>query len=450
MRKIFFLFFSLLSFGLSAQNDTIIIDQIVARVGDEIILQSDVESTYQQWLSMGNYASKQAKCNIFENLLTQSLLLNQAVLDSVTVTDNDLDMQVDSRVNMFVQQAGSIEALENYLNKSIFDIKTGMKHSLRKQLVADKERKQIIGDITITPSETAIYYKNLPTDSLPLVDITYEIRQVSIFPKLTPAQEQITIDQLNEYRDKIISGDRQFASMARMYSKDLGSAAQGGELGFKNRTELDPDFAAAAFSLDSGEISPVIKTKFGFHIIQMIERRGERVNVRHILLRSYIPTQVQQATIKYADSLRNLVVADSMSFAEMATLFSEDDATRNSGGLIYNPNTESTQFKISDLPPNIKYDVKDLNEGEISQPIVTTDNTGNTVVKIYKVVKKTPAHVANLTDDYQLIYKMAMNDKRNKIFNEWLDEQIQQLYISINDNYKSCNFNNSNWLKANN
>ncbi|MBN2664502.1 MAG: peptidylprolyl isomerase [Bacteroidales bacterium] len=449
MHKLIFILITFISVQTFAQNDTIIIDQIVARVGDEIILQSDVEGTYQQWLSMGNYANQKAKCNIFEDLLIQSLLLNQAKLDSIVVTDAELDMQADARINMFLSQFGSEQEMENYLNKSMHDIREGMKKSLKKQLIADQEKSLIIGDITVTPADIAIYYASLPSDSLPLVDVTYEIRQIVIYPKLTATQEQVTIDILNEHRDKIINGTRQFASMARMYSKDPGSAANGGELGFKNRNEFDPDFAAVAFSLDSGEVSQVFKTQFGFHIVQMIERRGERVNVRHILLRPYIPADVQLNTVNYADSLRNLALADSISFAELAMLYSEDVKTQNSGGLFYNPNTESTKFKITELPTNIKYDVINLNQGDISNPIVTTDDAGNTVIKLYMIEKKIPAHVANLRSDYDLIAKMALTDKQNNIFNEWVDDQLKQLYISIDDQYKNCNFKYNHWIKTN-
>lgn len=449
MHKLILILFSFLSFEAFAQSDTIVIDQIVARVGDEIILKSDVEETYQQWLSMGNYANQAAKCNVFEDLLVQSLLLNQAKLDSITVTDSELEMQVDARINMFLNQFGSEQEMENYLNKSMYDIKEDMKRSLKKQLIADKEKNIIIEDISVTPSDVAIYYANLSADNLPLVDVTYEIRQIVIYPKLTAAQEQVTIDILNGYRDKIVNGTRQFASMARMYSKDQESAANGGELGYKSRNELDPDFAAVAFSLDSGEISPVFKTQFGYHIVQMIDRRGERVNVRHILIRPYIPADIKANTVKFADSLRNLVLADSMTFAELAMLYSEDDNTRNSGGLFYNPNTESTKFKITELPLNIKYDVINLNQGDISNPIVTTDNAGNTVVKLYMVERKIPAHIANLQNDYKLINSMALSDKQNKVFEDWISDQLKELYISIDKKYLNCNFKYDNWVKAN-
>jgi len=450
MHKIILSILIFLSLNTYAQNDTIVIDQIVARIGDEIILQSDVESTYQQWLSMGNYASRDAKCFIFEDLLIQSLLLNQAKLDSITVSDAELDMQIDARINMFLSQFGTVQEMENYLNKTIFEIKEEMKRTLEKQLIADQERNLIISDITVTPSDVAVYYSGIPTDSLPLVDVTYEIRQIAIYPKLTAAQEQLTIDQLNDYRDKIVNGTRQFASMARMYSKDNISAANGGELGFKNRGELDPDFAAIAFSLDSGEVSLPFKTQFGYHIVQMIDRRGERVNVRHILLRPFIPATVKATTINFIDSLRNLALTDSATFADLAMQFSEDDKTKNSGGLFYNPNTESTKFKIAELPASMKYDIISLNQGDISRPITTTDDAGNTVIKIYMVEKKSPEHVANLEEDYKLIYQMGLSDKQNTVFNEWVDEQIKDLYISINKQYRDCNFRYQNWIKVNN
>jgi peptidyl-prolyl cis-trans isomerase SurA len=434
---------------LWAQNDTIIVDQIIARVGDEIILQSDVEAMYFQWLASGNSASRQAKCQVFEQLLIEKLLLNQAKIDSITVTEDELDMQVDARLQIYIDQLGGIAQVEDYLHKSIFDIKEDLKKVLKSQIIAQREREKITEDISITPSEVAEFYKKLPKDSLPLIDVSYEIMQIAIYPKLTPEQQQITIDKLNGIREKIVSGQRKFESMARMYSDDAVSAKQGGELGFMGRGELDPDFAAAAFALKKDEISPVIKTQYGYHIIQLIDRKGERVNVRHILIRPYIPPEAKINAINLADSIRNLIVNDSISFEDAAQQFSEDENSKNYGGYVFNKMASTTKFEIKDLPQNIKYDVRDMEEGEISKPIVTKDEAGNTVIKIYKISQKIPQHIANMSDDYQRIYDMALAHKKNEIFEQWVNKQQKNVYININPKFKDCKFYYKNWIKEN-
>lgn len=446
MRTLTLIFVLFLSLNSVAQ-DTIIVDQIVARVGDEIILQSDIEASYFQWLAQGNSSSPQAKCNILEDQLIQKLLINQAHIDSIDVTDNEIETQVDSRLNMFIQQVGGETELETYLNKSIFEIKEDLKKVLKNQLIASKMQESITADVSVTPSEVAEYYNSLPIDSLPLVDVTYEIRQIAVYPKLTKAEAQITIDKLENIRDKIVSGDRRFESMATMYSEDPGSAGDGGELGFFSRAELDPTFATTAFKLKKGEVSEVIKSQFGYHIIQMIERRGERVNVRHILLKPYIPAEAKQRTINHVDSIRNMLVQDSISFDIIASKFSEDEDTKNNGGLVFNQTTGSTKFKITELPPYMKLDVINMPQGKISNPITTTDAIGNTVIKIYYIETKTPEHVANMKDDYQLIQDMAMNYYKQKVFSEWIIKEQKNVYISIQKQYQSCTFKYNKWIK---
>lgn len=447
MRKIFFIAYTFLSLSLFAQKDTLVVDQILARVGDEIILQSDVEAQYYQWLANGNSASRNAKCSVLEDQLIQKLLINQAKIDSLTVSDDEINMQVDARVDVFVQQLGGIAELEKYLNKNIYDIKKDLAKMLASQLLAQKEQGKITDDVKITPSEVAEYYATIPLDSIPLVDVTYQISQIVFYPMLTAMEKQITTDKMNDLRDKIVSGSRKFESLARMYSQDNESAKNGGELGFVNRADLDPVFAAAAFSLQKDQVSPVIKSQFGYHIIQMIERRGEKVNVRHILVREFIPNEATQRTLNLADSVRNLIVTDSLSFKKAALIFSNDLDTKNNGGLVYNQMAGNAKFKINELPPYIKYDVMNLNEGEISEPISSTDNKGNNVVKIYKIDKKAPQHVADLNDDYQLFYDNALAHKKSQIFENWVKKQQKQVYISIIPEYTDCSFKFKNWLK---
>jgi len=337
--------------------------------------------------------------------------------------------------------------MENYLNKSIFEIRSELMRVLREQIIAERMKYKLTEDIKATPSQVAEYYNSLPKNNLPLVDINYQIRQITIYPKLTAEEEQMTIDRLIEIRESIVSGERKFESMARMYSDDQMSAKSGGEIGFFARADLDPEFAAVAFSLEIGEISNIVKSQFGYHIIQVIERKGERINVRHILLKTNIPIEAKQKTLKYADSLRNLIVIDSNKFSTIAMEFSEDKNTKNNGGLLFNMASAKSKFTIDELPFYMKYDIAGMSEREISKPVETFDEVGNTVYKIYYLEKKIPQHVANLKDDYQLIYDMALSSQREKVFSQWIEKQQKSLYISIDKQYHDCNFKYKNWFK---
>ncbi len=438
----------LLVFNLIAQQDSgLIVDKIAAKIGDRIILLSDVETQYLQYLAEGHSASKQAKCNVLENLMIQKLLLNQADIDSVFVSDDEVETEVENRIYIFVQQMGGEAQLEQYLNKSIFEIKEDLKKVLKDQLRAEKEKQQIIGDVSVTPSEVRKFYDSMPKDSLPDVDAQVEVQQIVIYPKLTKDEEELTLQKIREIREKIVSGKRKFASMARMYSQDEASARKGGELGFHSRSELEPEFAAAAFSLKKGEVSDIVKTKYGYHIIQLIERKGERINVRHILIKPIIPQSAIKRTMAYADSVYNLIINDSLTFEKAALLFSEDDNTKNNGGLLFNQLTGSAKFSMDELPSNIKFDIEDLKEGEISKPMKTTDEAGNIVIKIYKLKSKIPPHRANIKDDYQLIMNMALEHKKAEIFDNWVKEQLKEGYFSIDKDFRDCKFKYKGWLK---
>ena len=429
MKKIFTLIILILNLSLLAQNDTIVVDQIVARVGDEVILQSSVES-----------ASPQAKCNILEGQIIQKILLNQAKIDSITVTDQELEMQLNSRLDMFIQQFGSEEDLENYLHKSILEIKQDLAKTLKEQMIAQKEMNTITDDIDITPSEVAEYFKNLDPDSLQLIEESYELKQIVIYPKMTKAEEEVSISKLNDIREKIVSGQRMFEAMAQLYSEDPESAKKGGSLGLMGKGELDPDFANAAFSLKEGEVSQVVKSKYGYHIIKLEKRVGDRVDIKHILIKPVIPQKAIERTKNYADSIYNLIINDSLTFEQAALKFSDDETTRNNGGYIFNQQTGNLSFTLDQFPSVMKSEVKALEVGVVSKPIVTYDLYGNQVVKLYLLVKKTPKHIANLKDDYDLIYQKALSNKKNQVFLDWLHEQNQSLYISIIPEYQKCKF----------
>ncbi len=449
MKKILISIIAVLTFMFGfSQNDTLIVDQVVARVGDRIILQSDIEAQYSQMLAHGQNGHD-LKCQILEDLLFQKLLLNQADIDSVYATDDEVEQELDARLQIFIQQMGGVTKLENYFHKSIYEIKEDLKKILKDQIRAQKMEQKLTKDIKITPSEVSDYYNSLPKDSLPIVDATVEVEQIVIKPKITKEQEQQIIDRLNKMREQVLSGKMKFQTLAILYSDDPGSASKGGELGYMSRAELVPEFAAVAFSLKPGQVSKVVKTKYGYHIIQLIDRKGDRVNVRHILIVPKPTPQEIQAAKRRADSIYNLIINDSLTFEQAAMRFSDDEQTRNSGGLLYDPMTGSSKLKLSDLPPTIKFDIQNLKPGQISKPIKTIDETGQVVFKIYKIKSRTEAHVANLEQDYQLIMQMALQHKKQQFLDNWVKQQLKTTYVHIDPMYMTCKFRNKAWKNYN-
>ncbi len=448
MRRILILAILFLGINAWSQNDTLIVDQVVARVGDRIILQSDIEAQYSQILNTGQ-APKYLKCQILEELLTQKLLLNQADIDSVYVSDDELDAELNARLQLFIDQMGGVEKMEDYFHKSIFEIKEDLKRVLKDQIRAQRMKNQLTEDIKITPSEVHDYYNSLPKDSLPIVDQQVEVQQIVIKPKITPEQEKAIIDRLKQMREQVLSGKKKFQTLAILYSDDPGSASKGGELGFRARAELVPEFASVAFSLKPGQVSDVVKTKFGYHILQLIERKGERVNVRHILIvPKPTPDEIVKAR-KLADSVYNLIVNDSLTFEQAALKYSDDEDTKNNGGLLINPMNGTAKFKMEELPPYIRFDIKDLEPGQISKPMQTVDNTGQLVFKIYKLKSRTEPHIANPEQDYQLIMDMALRHKKQVFMDQWIKDQLKKTYVHIDPYYQDCKFHNPAWLKYN-
>ncbi len=449
MKKILISIIALVAFFYSySQNDTLIVDQVVARVGDRIILQSDIEAQYSQMLAHGQNG-QYLKCQILEDLLFQKLLLNQADIDSVYATDDEVEQELNARLQIFIQQMGGVTKLENYFHKSIYEIKDDLKKILKDQIRAQKMQQQLTKDIKITPSEVSDFYNSLPKDSLPIVDATVEVEQIVIKPKISKQQEQQIIDRLNKMREQVLSGKMKFQTLAILYSDDPGSASKGGELGYMSRSELVPQFAAVAFSLKPGQVSKVVKTKYGYHIIQLIDRKGDRVNVRHILIVPRpTPQEIQEAR-RRADSIYNLIINDSLTFEQAAMKFSDDEQTRNNGGLLYDPMTGSSKIRLSDLPPTIKFDIQNLKAGEISKPIKTIDETGQVVFKIYKIKSRTEAHIANLEQDYQLIMQMALQHKKQQFLDNWVKEQLKTTYVHIDPMYLKCKFRNKAWKNYN-
>jgi len=443
--KLFFIFSLFVSSFIFAQDNEV--DGIVAIVGDNIILKSDIENQYYQLKSQyKTYNDPNIKCTILEDLLFQKLLLNQAQIDSVEISESEVLANLNRRIDYFISQVGSQQKLEDYFGKTILEIKADFKEQLRDQMMTEKMKNKITGDIKVSPQDVKIFFDNIPKDSLPSYPTQYELQQIVINPPISDKEIWRIRKKLNEFRSRVEKGEN-FSTLAILYSEDPGSAKKGGELGYVGRGDLVPEFAAAAFNLKKpGDMSGIVKTKFGYHLIQLIDRQGEKVNVRHILL---IPKTDNNSLLKAKaklDSIRNLIQIDSLSFSDAASKFSDDEQTKNNGGIMINIQTGKTRLSLSDLDKTTQDIIKRLKVNEISTPFLTSDLQGRQIFKIIKITKKIPPHTANLKDDYQDIQNMCLAAKKQEKIDEWIKEEIPKTYIHIDKSYGNCPFNYQ-WIK---
>ncbi len=431
--------------SLKAQNDSII-DNVVAVVGSEIVLKSEVEEQLMQMKARGIYGAGNERCNIFEQLLFQKLLITQAKLDSIEVTENQVNDDIERRLQGFIQEIGGEQQLEDYFGKSILEIKQDFKPIVREQLLAQKEQQEITGDVKITPSEVKAFFKSIPADSLPIVNATYEIAQIVIEPKISKAEREAVKKKLENLRQRILKGEN-FSTLAVLYSDDKASAKNGGELGFINKGDLVKEFAATAYTLKEGEISDIVETEFGYHIIQLIEKRGSQVNVRHILMIPKVSADAKYKAKQKLDSIARLIRLDSLTFGEAAMRFSEDEDTRKNEGLMVNPYTGTSKFEIKQIDPATNYALRKLKVGEISSPFETKNSKGKTVFKIIYKKAENKAHTINLKEDYQQIQDMALANKKQKVIKEWVEKKQKQIYIKVSPSFKNCKFDFPGWVK---
>lgn len=431
-----------ISFTASAQND---IDKIVAIVGNKTILLSDIENQKLQAQTQG-YSSPNLRCEILEDLLFQKLLLNQAILDSIEITDNEITAELNRRMQYFISQIGSEKKLEEFYNKSIVEIKDDFKEVIKDQLITQRMQSTLTGDVKITPSEIRKYFNKIPKDSLPLINTEIELEQIVLHPKVEEEQIKAIKERLEGYREQVKNG-KSFSTLAVMYSEDPGSASKGGELGLVGRGDLVPEFAALAFNLKEGEVSRIVKTDFGYHIIKLEEKKGEKINCRHILLTPKVSPLKMIETKRKLDSIATLIRNDTITFKKAALYYSNDKNTKFNGGLVFNSMTSSSKFEIGELDPATSYAIKDLKTNEISKPFESTDENGKQVYKIVRLKSKTQPHNANLQDDYQKIQSSALEEKQSKLINNWIKTKVKTTYIKIDDDFTTCNFKIKNWIK---
>jgi len=424
-----------------------IVDEVVAVVGDKRILYSDIEQNYLQMKAQGESLDENAKCGILENLLIQKLLLNQSEVDSIEVTESQVEGELDSRMQYFVNAMGSEEKLQDYFKKSILEIKEDLRDEIRQLLLTNQMRAKITEGISVTPSEVRNHFKSLPEDSLPYINAEVEYNQILIHPKSNePAIIEVREKLLN-IRERIQKGES-FATLAVIYSEDPGSAIKGGDIGWLAKSELDPEYAKAAFALKKGAISKIVESSFGFHLIQCLERTEDRIHTRHILLRPKISVQEKQDAIGRLDSIIRLIRLDSLKFDVAAMRYSEDEDTRVNGGQTVNRFKGGTRWGMDEFQPAEYNIINSLKIGEISDPYESIDGKGKLTYKVIWLKNRTNPHVGNLKEDYNLFKDRALQKKQHEIINQWVEEKIKTTYIKISDKFKTCPYSLQGWLKS--
>lgn len=433
----------------AADNDNVI-EEVAWMIGDEPIYKSDIEKAYQEMLHDRQQIAGDPYCVIPEQIAIDRLFLHQADLDTVEVQESLVQMQVESQLNYIINQLGSKEKVEQYFGKPFPEIREYYIENMRNRARIQQVRNDLVKDIKTTPSDVRRYFTQLPKDSIPFVPLQVEVQILSINPVI-PRQEIDDVKaRLRDYSDRINRGESEFSTLAILYSEDPGSSVRGGELGFMGRGELVPEFAAVAFNLnDPKKVSKIVETEYGYHIIQLIEKRGDRINSRHILLKPKVAEKDLSDALVKLDSLRTDIVDNHIAtFDEAVRYVSQDKGTRLSRGVMVNADNGTTLFQMSQLPQEVAKAVSEMEVGEISKPFIMRDEKhGREVVAIVRLSKRVQAHTANLGDDYQTIKNMYEHAKEQEIVDKWLADKIKNTYVRIEDGWRGCDFKHAGWIK---
>jgi peptidyl-prolyl cis-trans isomerase SurA len=439
--------FLILTIASAQQSRTI--DKIAAVVGSGIVLQSDIELQYAQYIVSGQQPNPNIKCVLLQNQLTQKLLAQQAVIDSVQVKDEEVDADVDRRMRSFIQRAGSQDKLEGFLGRSVIQYKDEIRPDIKESLIAQRMRAKITEKVNTTPQDVKNYFESLPKDSIPTYNKEVEVGEIVFQPKLNKEEKAFYKEKAEELRQRVKKGE-DFGALARLYSQDPQSAVEGGDLGFFDRTQMVKEFTANAFKLKAGELSPVFESDFGFHFLQVIERRGEQVHARHILIVPVVTDQSLARTKVTADSVYNaMITAKKFDFSNAAAFYSDDKETKYNGGMMLNADnvqTRSTYIPTDKLDPKVALVTDTMKVGSISKPELFTDaQSGKKTYKILYLKSVTDAHKANLAQDFAKLKEEAMNQKLNKTVSDWFTKRRKETFIKIDPEYQTCD-QLKNWI----
>lgn len=425
-----------------------VIDQVVWVIGNEPILQSEIETEILRHKYEKINIEGDPYCVIPEQIALQKLFVAQAKIDSVTVSESSVDQQVDGRIKYFIQRIGSREKVEEYFGKPIDKMKDEMRRTVHDQMLVQEMQQKITGANKITPADVNRFYNKMPKDSIPNIPEQAEVQIISIAPEVTPYETERVKSLLREYKEKIESGESQFSTLAILYSEDRGSAMQGGELGFMTKGRLVPEFANVAFSLyDPTKVSRIVETEFGYHIIQLIERKNDQVNCRHILLIPKVDEKQKEIAKEKLDSIASEIRNGAITFSEAVARYSEDKETRENEGLMINTENMSNKFQIQQLPGDIAKVVYSLSVGEISKPFTYTTPAGKEMVCIVKLKNKIKAHKANPEEDFSMLKELVTSRSNKEAIDKWIEEKQKEIFIHVNPEYKNCDFHYPGWIK---
>lgn len=426
------------------------IDEVIWVVGDEAILKSDVEAMRAQSESENIKFKGNPDCAIPEQLAVQKLFLHQAAIDSLQVTESEINNGIEEQINYWIQLIGSREKLEEYKKQTISQMRNQMHDEFRDRQLIQKMKEQLVKDITVSPADVRAYFKNVPKDSIPYVPTDVEVEIITKTPKVSQEEINRIKDELRDYTDRINKGETSFSSLARLYSEDPGSARQGGELDYTGRGMLDPAFANVAFNLtDPKKISKIVESEYGYHIIQLVDKRGDKIKVRHILLKPHVTDDAINKSISRLDSIANDIKVQKFTFEDAATFISDDKDTKNNHGLMFNATQSgrTSKFKMEDLPSEIAKVVDTLKVGEVSRAFKMINSKGKDVCVIVKLKSKIEGHKATMTEDFQTLKDVVLAKKREETLHNWVVNKIKTTYVRINDRYKNCDFEYQGWIK---
>ena len=432
-------------------HEASVVDEVIWVVGDEAILKSDVEVMRLQAEAEGVRFPGDPDCAIPEQIALQKLYLHQAAIDSIEVTESEVNQSVDQQINYWLQMVGgSKEKLEEYRKQSITQMRASMHDDFRDRQLIQKMQEKLVEGIKVSPADVRTFFMNVPEDSIPFVPTVVEVQIVTQTPRVEQEEINRVKDVLREYTDRVNRGETTFATLARLYSEDPGSARQGGELDYSGRGMLDPAFANVAFNLtDPKKISKIVETEFGFHIIQLIDKRGDKIKCRHILLKPKVSSEAITKAQLRLDSIGNDIRAGKFSFHEAATFISDDKDTRSSKGLMANTSEagRTSKFRMQDLPTEIARVVDTLKVGQVSEAFQMTNSRGKTVCAIVMLKSRVEGHRATITEDFQAMKEVVLRNRREAYLKDWVKEKLKTIYVRVNDRYKDCTFEYEGWIK---
>ena len=445
-----------------------VVDEVIWVVGDEAILKSDVEAMRIQGQQEGMHWKGDPDCAIPEQIAVQKLFLNQAIIDSIEVTDAEISQGVEQYLENMISVIGSREKLEEYHKKNISQIRADLRESYRERQMVQGMQKKLVADLAVTPAEVRRYFKDLPQDSIPFVPTEVEVQIITLKPRIEQEEINRVKEELRDYTNRITKGDATFQTLARLYSEDPGTARRGGELDYTGRGMLDPAFANVAFGLtDPKKVSKIVESEFGFHIIQLIDKRGDKIKVRHILRKPVVSDDAVQLALSRLDTVATALregvipemlkpyvvpekVDEKFTFEAAVSVFSDDKDTRNNNGLMFNTTQEgqrTSRFRLADLPAEVAKVVDAMQVGDISNPFQMIDDRGKTVCAIAKLKNRTEGHKATITEDFQVMKDVVLAKRREQVIHDWLVKRIKSTYVRINEDYRNCNFEYEGWVR---